>query len=108
MDICLYNVVRGLSRIMHTELHFFLGVTISSDDLSYRQARKQRLCGVLLTPCRLQHSSTLSYLPVCRLLQRGFRRGAAAKERLQRVLNAAARVVSDTRKFDRGLVANYA
>ena len=41
----------------------------------------------------------------CRLLQRGFRRAPKTiTDRLQRVLNAAARVVSDTRKFDRGLL----
>ena len=59
--------------------------------------------GFHLTPCRLQHSSTLSCRPVSTTATRFSPGRRRLLQLLQQVLNDAARVVSDTRKFDRGL-----
>ena len=49
----------------------------------------------------LVHAFVTTHLDYCNSVQAGAPRSATDK--LQRVLNAAARLVSGTRKFDRGL-----
>jgi len=62
-----------------------------------------RLCSVAYTvsAATLVHAFVTSRVDYCNVILAGASNSTADK--LQRVLNAAARVVSDTRKYDRGL-----
>ena len=62
-----------------------------------------RLCSVdhTVSAATLVHAFVTSRVDYCNAILAGASKSTADK--LQRVLNAAARVVSDTRKYDRGL-----
>jgi len=77
-----------------------LGVTISSD-LSLEK-RISKTCAADLYWLRtLVHAYVTSRVDYCNIVYVGAPN--TITDRLQRVLNAAARVVSDTKKYDRGL-----
>jgi len=95
-----------------------LGVTMSSDLSLDKHVNCQRMCDVLLLASSAQKGPTFTRCGVrgyagprfCditrRLLQRHSRWGIQIyHNKLQRVMNAAARVVSDSRKYDRGLTS---
>jgi len=88
-----------------------------------RQARCQRLCDVLLmasptqtgptftwrwlaeSAATLVHAFVTSCVDYCNAVLAGASKSTTDK--LQRVLNAAVRVVSDTRKYDRSVLVSY-
>ena len=92
-----------------------LGVTLSSDMtmekaclqcllgqfLSARQLRRVRRSLDSESAATLVHAFVTSRIDYCNVLLAGMPK--ATTDKLQRLLNAAARLVSDTKKFDRGL-----
>ena len=94
----LYTSLRYVRRWIKRLLLLLLSSDLSLCGINLRRVRRSLDS---LSAATLVHAFLSSHVDYCNAVFAGAPK--TITDRLQRVLNAAARVVSDTRKFDRGL-----